>query len=106
MVFNTIEKKTVTNNVTNLLTRNDMTKGLTMSLQNIENTIITQLIPHDKTQDPRMVACEVMDPSERVVDAGGICAKFVDGGWMQKVAEGWVKIRHLGELVHDPAIFS
>lgn len=77
-----------------------------MSLQNIENTIITQLIPHDKSEAPRMISCEVMSKSERVVDAGGICAKFVDGSWMQKVTEGWVKIRHLGELVHDPVIFS
>lgn len=65
-----------------------------------------KFISNDSGINDQMIFAEKVEKKERIVDLGGAVCKLVKGTWYQKVTNGWLELKSLGQLYIDPVIFD
>lgn len=75
-------------------------------MSNISKYARVKFISNDNNVGDKMIFVEKVKKNERIVDLGGAVCKLVRGTWYQKVTNGWLELKSLGQLYVDPVIFD
>lgn len=75
-------------------------------MSNISKYARVKFISNDSNIEDKTIFVEKAAVTDRVIDLGGVVCKLIKGTWYQKVTNGWLELKSLGQLYIDPIIFD